>query len=729
MANEYLYVVSLGRFSTSLSLEAQLIGVDGSLIGDAVFMTELGNGRYYFSIEHIFNGAVVITDTERGKVVQVGAINSINRWWVNDSGDNDWSNPNNWALAEGGIGGVGVPSLINNAYFSNTSSSDHCTLSTNSECKNLYGVAEFSGGSDDYTGNFNANDFDIQIYENIKLSSNITLGNGTWEVGGNVDFRDAAIIANESEFIINGEFWGGSQSFYNITCESDIIFQDSFSITNLLKAITPSIVLSWESGASYEINDIELDGQSEGTEIILIPSSTTQYNWKVSTTPQRGVSYVAVSYCNAISGQLVIAYDGTNINNGVNINWLFTEPSSASYDPGGYDLGYWGNSAIILYNPSADDHPSLSIADAIANNLFYCNDFNLFPEYEANIDNDFINGFPDRNIFVVKPIVIQGEINQKMLARMDDSPDYVLARLYEHTRHAWAGYQYTEENDGSGVQGIPGSQFIPQFAILSDIHGVYSRCLVNSIEFSAKVNEQVDVNYGIVAQKIWTEDVPIIRSYMSNIASSIDANTAMRQVFSDSCGLIVDNSTYGTPVAGAFDIPSGGSNQLFKGYNTPDTFKPQEITEMSFKIENFLKPNYAMQSEIRWGDDREERDISAYSRVRENLWPRNFYQEKQRLISGSITWITDTQPIHIIQRIAGGQSNQILYNSEVLGEGILLVFGPMRIYIQNPIWSFGKPELLPDKLFKITTKFYGASDGELLSPTKEWGAIDWTDVI
>jgi hypothetical protein len=74
------------------------------------------------------------------------------RWWVNDDADGDWNNANNWSASEGGAGGAGVPGASDNAYFSDTSSPDNCTLSANSTCAQLYMGSANHGGTDDFSG-------------------------------------------------------------------------------------------------------------------------------------------------------------------------------------------------------------------------------------------------------------------------------------------------------------------------------------------------------------------------------------------------------------------------------------------------------------------------------------------------------------------------------------------------------------------------------------------------
>lgn len=390
-----------------------------------------------------------------------------------------------------------------------------------------------------------------------------------------------------------------------------------------------------------------------------------------------------------------------------------------TYVPANYNIGFFGNSSLIFYSPKTDDHPPIVDADATASNFFYCSNFDLYPEYKAST-GEYIRGFPDRNIFEISPVKIQGNIQQKMLARIDGSPDYTMARLFEHCRHAWAGYAYSTAGDGSGVEGLPGSIFAPQFSLFSDQFGSYSECLVDSIELIAESNNQIEVNYGIVSKKMWTEDMPAIRNLMNILSVNPDSTSPMRQVFSTDCAIASGNSV-AEPVGTSFALTSGGNSPFLKGYNFPDLPRNEKIIKMTLKVENFLEPNYTMQSHSRWSS-KVVRNAEINQRITENLWPRNFYPSKPRQISGEVIWLTDVVPIDMIQRIAGVATNQMLpYGSIVMGQSMLLYFGPMVFHIQNPVWSLAKPELLPNQLYKITAGLVGASDGELvLRPTISW---------
>lgn len=80
MRERRAYVVSLGRFSTNLSLEAKVIDPSGGEIGDAVPMVELGGGRYLARVPNVNGGAIIVTDAVSGTVVQAGALPDTTGW-------------------------------------------------------------------------------------------------------------------------------------------------------------------------------------------------------------------------------------------------------------------------------------------------------------------------------------------------------------------------------------------------------------------------------------------------------------------------------------------------------------------------------------------------------------------------------------------------------------------------------------------------------------------------
>ncbi len=390
-------------------------------------------------------------------------------------------------------------------------------------------------------------------------------------------------------------------------------------------------------------------------------------------------------------------------------------------------IGYWGNSSLFLYSPKIEDHPSVVPGDASYLNVLFCSEFKIVPEIEADTGDGYISGLADRNIFIPKPVTIKGPVTQLMLAHADGSPDFTLARIYEHCRHLWAGYGLTTSGDGSGTHGIPGSVTSPQFSIFSDLFGVFSNCLVNSIEFRANANEQVSITHDIVAQKVWPEDAPTVRTLLNTLSDDIEVKMPMQQVWSYDCSLLCGTSVEGdyenSDMIGDFALPSSSSSQFLSGYNTPLTPGNDHIVNMSLKIDNFLQPMFTMKSRKRW-DDRTSRDEEVHLRYKENMFVKDWAQSSPRLISGEITWVTDAGPHQIFQKILGTSSNQIIFDplqDSNVGQDVIFAFGPMKIKISHPIWSFGGYEMSPEDMLKVTVRLQGATDGELvLQPTERW---------
>lgn len=385
----------------------------------------------------------------------------------------------------------------------------------------------------------------------------------------------------------------------------------------------------------------------------------------------------------------------------------------------GFPIGFWGNAAMLLYSPKIDDHPSVEHADGVAANTLFINSFDLFPEQDAEV-NAYINGLPDRNVWTPKGVTVKGPVSQKMIANIDGFPDYTLARIIEHCRHAWEGYQFSVAGDGSGVQGIPGSLYPPKFTLMSDLFGVYAGCMVDSVELVANNNEQVEVNYQLVARRIWPEDAQAVRNLMSVVATDPEL-MAMTQVYSTDCGVLTQERTTAGNYLQTFGIPSSGSSPFLSGYNTPLTPTTEYIEKMSLKIENFLKPNFTMSSRRKWGKtERFERNLHAHERFIDNMWPRDWYPSQPRQISGQISWITDVFPYEIYQKTLGLPINQIIDQTVSHPEGVLLgqdlwmIFGPLQVWIKHPVWNLSRPELRPDNKFKITAKMTAATDGELI---------------
>lgn len=173
------------------------------------------------------------------------------RWWVNDDADGDWNNANNWSATEGGAGGAGVPGASDNAYFSDTSSSDNCTLSVNISVASLAFDNSVHSGTDDYSGTFDANDFNLTIGTGgLKTASGMTLtmGSGTWSCDGTFDVSDAGTLTDETSVV---------QLESNCT---SLVTKDVTNIYDLIVKAGASV--TWTCGGSQRIrlgNDLTIE--------------------------------------------------------------------------------------------------------------------------------------------------------------------------------------------------------------------------------------------------------------------------------------------------------------------------------------------------------------------------------------------------------------------------------------------------------------------------------------
>ena len=160
----------------------------------------------------------------------------------------------------------------------------------------------------------------------------ITAGSGVWSVAGNVDFTSGTFTHSNGTVDLNGvanqTVTSDTEPFYNLTvlnasASPGITFVDALDVDHLFKAITPSTTLTFTAGITSTLADIQLDGQAVGTRITIRSTALLAANWNVAAVAQTDVSYVSVSYNDASSGSQILANNGTNYNEGNNINWLF----------------------------------------------------------------------------------------------------------------------------------------------------------------------------------------------------------------------------------------------------------------------------------------------------------------------------------------------------------------------------------------------------------------------
>ena len=193
-------------------------------------------------------------------------------------------------------------------------------------------------------GIFDANDFDISsnmsnpcitagnLYVEMYFSSEVYMGSGTWQSGGNYfDFGDATLHCETSTFKVTGdgtgggyaEIYAGTQTFYNIWIDMDtpvsdaMYFYGSGWTANDLK-LEPAQVVKFESGATITLTTFTAIG-TVGNLIVITDTDSAGFTM----TAASGIiscDYLDLSYSTVDGG--AGWYAGHNSNNTIgNSGW------------------------------------------------------------------------------------------------------------------------------------------------------------------------------------------------------------------------------------------------------------------------------------------------------------------------------------------------------------------------------------------------------------------------
>lgn len=187
-----------------------------------------------------------------------------------------------------------------------------------------------------------ANNPTMTIPSNISFSKTstgvpaLTMGTGTWNVGGNVNFTNGTVTSGSSTLVLNSSTTGqtltsASQSVYNLTVTNahanGVTFADSLTLTGTFTDTTASSKLTFHALSTYAFANISINGQASGTKIVMVSSDPSnadlpsrQWYFNVSqSNPQ--ASYVNVTDSDATGGNAITPVSCTN--GGNNENWLF----------------------------------------------------------------------------------------------------------------------------------------------------------------------------------------------------------------------------------------------------------------------------------------------------------------------------------------------------------------------------------------------------------------------
>jgi len=191
-------------------------------------------------------------------------------------------------------------------------------------------------------------------------TESLSMGEGTWTVGGNVDFSGGTVDESTSTFVLNGTSTqtltmdGNNLNILQITNSSSdgVYFADNLTLSTFT-ATTGDTNLYFCGGSTFTFTNIDFNGQSESSRIVL-RSTSTNTAWYLTVTGNQSVSYVDVRDSNASGGNTILAIDGTSLNSGNNIKWDFGPPAAITDLTGQCDSGT-GDVTLYWSTPGDDE--------------------------------------------------------------------------------------------------------------------------------------------------------------------------------------------------------------------------------------------------------------------------------------------------------------------------------------------------------------------------------------
>jgi len=106
-----------------------------------------------------------------------------------------------------------------------------------------------------------------------------------------------------------------------------VTFASSFTATSLTVnggGLASATTVYFNSGSTFTITTLSLNGSSG--KLITIRSTSPGIYTYLNNTSTNNVSYVDVKDNNASGGQIIMANDGTSVNSGNNLHWMFGPP-------------------------------------------------------------------------------------------------------------------------------------------------------------------------------------------------------------------------------------------------------------------------------------------------------------------------------------------------------------------------------------------------------------------
>jgi len=354
-------------------------------------------------------------------------------------------------------------------------------------------------------------------------------------------------------------------------------------------------------------------------------------------------------------------------------------------------LGY---AELLLFSDDFFDDPEFT--GMTPKNIIRAKGYDLMPRFEADMDEDIIIGLPERVLFGVKPVRLDGKILIDFAGTPYGRLEYPTAMLFDKLRQAWVGYRdngdiMSPRDDLKGVN-------CPLFALGSATHGSFIQCLVDSFNISiTNSDEPIEAEFGIKSINYDPTDDDTIQSWQSLIYDITEEKYrlhARRLIMGKDCTITTGDSA----VVGTFGMPASSNSIFAGGPNKPDS-TISNVVSFSLSIENHMEPVYTMRSH-------EEDDQVA--RFQENIFPDSYGMSAPRIVTGSLEWFGNVQPLTSLERITGPTSVQ---NEDSL----IIDMRHFRIELKEPVWSLSEKRIGLD-LVKRTAKFTIASDGDIIVP-------------
>lgn len=357
-------------------------------------------------------------------------------------------------------------------------------------------------------------------------------------------------------------------------------------------------------------------------------------------------------------------------------------------------LGY---AELLLFSDDYFDDPGFT--DMTPKHIIRAKEYDLMPRFETNMEEDIIAGLPERVLFGVKPVTIDGKIRVDLAAYQYGRIEYPIAMMFDKLRQAWVGYRSngTIMSPRNNLKGLTN----PLFALGSATHGSFIQCLVDSWGINiTNSDEPIEMEFGIKSINYDPTDDDTIQAWQDIIyddASTLEEKYRLygrRLVMGKDCTI----STGDNVVVGKFGMPDS-SNSIFAGGPNKPGEDIVNVVSFSLSIENHLEPVYTMHSQ-------EETDQVA--RFQENIFPDGYGMSSPRTITGSLEWFGNVQPRTFLERITGPTSAQNGYS-------LIIDTRLFKLELKEPVWSLSEKKIGLD-LVKRTAKFSIASDGDIIVP-------------